>query len=90
MALLNETQCFDLTKTWNHLTKQKLEVGNTVVIDIRKKEICGTQSGVRDEVQLKSRLVRIMGATRVQMYKAKHTQLEVILTHTAGHLLVMV
>ena len=40
--------------------------------------------------QLKSRFVRIMGATRVQMYRAKHTQLEVIFTHTAGHLLVMV
>lgn len=40
--------------------------------------------------QLKSRLVRIMGATSVQIYRAKHTQLEVIFTHTAGHLLVTV
>lgn len=49
---------------------------------------CGVSDGVTD--QLKSRLVRIMGATRVQMYMAKHTQLEVIFTHTAGHLLVTV
>lgn len=58
----------------------------------KNKEVCGGQNGVRDgdADQLKSRLVRIMGATRVQMYMAKHTQLEVIFTHTAGHLLVMV
>lgn len=31
-----------------------------------------------------------MGAIRVQMYRARHTQLEVIFTHTAGHLLLMV
>lgn len=29
-----------------------------------------------------------MGATRVHVYRPKHTQLEVIFTHTAGHLLV--
>lgn len=40
------------------------------------------------EVQLKSRLVRTSGATRVQTYRRRQTQLELILTHTAGHLLV--
>lgn len=48
---------------------------------------CGA---VRAADQLKSRLVKIMGATRVQMYTNKHTQLEEIFAHTAGHLLVMV
>lgn len=31
-----------------------------------------------------------MGAIKVQMYRPRHTQLEVIFTHTAGHLLLMV
>lgn len=41
------------------------------------------------QLQLKSRLVRTSGATRVQTYRRRQTQLELILTHTAGHLLVM-
>lgn len=40
--------------------------------------------------QLKSLLVRIMGASRVQTYRIRQTQLEVIFTQTAGHLLLMV
>lgn len=68
----------------------KYDVSQVDRVYLKKAEVCGVQSGVRDKIQLKSRLVRIMGAIRVQLYRAKHTQLELIFTHTAGHLLVIV